>query len=165
MKDNLKDVGIWGQRHYQYQKETKPSIIGVMRMNGNLIPYLQSVDEQADEMTFQLVNNLPSRKASPKISNAGTKWPGVRVSGGDLCRRQKHRPRRQPRPVPLSRLTRAGFGYTKPMLVTSTDNIAGYSHSFYGRFHSSPCGKPPALSAVSLSDHSRRLLSAFWRYF
>ena len=55
MKDNLKDVGIWGQRHYQYLKENKSSVIGVMRMNGNLISYLQSVDEQAEEMVFQLV--------------------------------------------------------------------------------------------------------------
>ena len=29
-----------------------------MRMNGNLIPYLQSVDEQEDEMCFQLVKQL-----------------------------------------------------------------------------------------------------------
>lgn len=49
MKDNLKGVGIWGQRHYQYLKESKPSVIGVMRMNGNLIPYLQSIDEQAND--------------------------------------------------------------------------------------------------------------------
>ena len=31
MKDNLKGVGIWGQRHYQHLKATKPSVIGVMR--------------------------------------------------------------------------------------------------------------------------------------
>lgn len=30
----------------------------MMRMNGNLIPYLQSVDEQEDEMCFQLVKQL-----------------------------------------------------------------------------------------------------------
>ena len=30
MKDNLKGVGIWGQRHYQYLKENKPNVIGVM---------------------------------------------------------------------------------------------------------------------------------------
>ena len=62
MKDNLKGVGIWGQRHYQYLKETKPSVIGVMRLNGNLISYLQSVDEQADEMTFQLVQQLAKQE-------------------------------------------------------------------------------------------------------
>ena len=58
MKDDLKDVGIWGQRHYQYLTETKPSVIDVMRMNGNLIHYLQSVDDQADEMSFQLVKQV-----------------------------------------------------------------------------------------------------------
>ena len=62
MKDNLKSVGIWGQRHYQFLKENKPSVIGVMRMNGNLIPYLQSVDEQADEMCFQLVKQLAKQE-------------------------------------------------------------------------------------------------------
>ena len=63
MKDNLKGVGIWGQRHYQYLKETKPSVIGVMRMNGNLIPYLQSVDEQANEICFQLVQQLAKQES------------------------------------------------------------------------------------------------------
>ena len=62
MKDNLKDVGIWGQRHYQHLKATKPSVIGVMRLNGNLIPYLQSVDERADEMCFQLVKQLAKQE-------------------------------------------------------------------------------------------------------
>ena len=63
MKDNLKGVGIWGQRHYQYLKETKPSVIGVMRMNGNLTPYLQSVDEQANEICFQLVKQLAKQES------------------------------------------------------------------------------------------------------
>ena len=62
MKDNLKEVGIWGQRHYQYLKETKPSVIGVMRLNGNLISYLQNVDEQADEMAFQLIKQLAKQE-------------------------------------------------------------------------------------------------------
>ncbi len=58
MKDNLKDVGIWGQRHYQYLKECKPSVIGVMRLNGNLNAYLQQVNEQADEMCYRLVKQM-----------------------------------------------------------------------------------------------------------
>ncbi len=62
MKDNLKDVGIWGQRHYQYLKENKPSMIGVMRMNGSLISYLQQVNEQADEMVFQLVKQIAKQE-------------------------------------------------------------------------------------------------------
>ena len=62
MKDSLKGVGIWCQRHYQYLKETKPSVIGVMRMNGTLLPYLQSVNEQADEMCFQLVKQIAKQE-------------------------------------------------------------------------------------------------------
>jgi len=62
MKDNLKGVGIWGQKHYEHLKATKPSVIGVMRLNGNLIPYLQSIDEQADEMVFQLVKQLAKQE-------------------------------------------------------------------------------------------------------
>ena len=59
MKDSwIGEVGIWGQRHYQYLKENKTTVVNVMRMNGNLIPYLQSVDEQAEEMLFQLVNQM-----------------------------------------------------------------------------------------------------------
>ena len=62
MKDNLKGVGIWGQRHYQYLEENKPSVIGVMRMKGTLISYLQSVDEQADEMVFQMVKQIAKQE-------------------------------------------------------------------------------------------------------
>ena len=58
MKDNLKDVGIWGQRHYQYLKERKPSVIGVLRLNGCLNSYLREVNEQADEMVFRLVKQF-----------------------------------------------------------------------------------------------------------
>lgn len=66
MKDNLKGVGIWGQRHYQYLKENKPCVIGVMRLNGNLISYLQSVNGQADEMYFQLVKQLANQEGIPE---------------------------------------------------------------------------------------------------
>ena len=58
MKDNLKDVGIWGQRHYQYLKEATPSVIGVMRLNGSLNAYLQQVNGQADEMCYRLVKQM-----------------------------------------------------------------------------------------------------------
>ena len=62
MKDNLKDVGIWGQSYYQYLKKNKPSVIVVMRLNGSLNSYLQQINEQADEMTFQLVKQLAKQE-------------------------------------------------------------------------------------------------------
>ena len=62
MKDNLKGVGVWGLRHYQYLKENRPTTINVMRMNGTLNSYLREVDEEADEMTFQLVKQLAKQE-------------------------------------------------------------------------------------------------------
>ena len=62
MKDNLKEVGIWGQRHYQYLKENRPTTVNVMRMNGTLNSYLREVNEQADEMYFKLVKQLAKQE-------------------------------------------------------------------------------------------------------
>lgn len=62
MKDNLRGVGIWGQRHYQYLKENKPSVIGMMRLKGTLNSYLKEVNGQSDEMAFQLVKQLAKQE-------------------------------------------------------------------------------------------------------
>lgn len=58
MKDDVRGVGIWGQRHYQYLKENKPSLIGVMRMKGTLNSYLREINDQSDEMVFQMVKQM-----------------------------------------------------------------------------------------------------------
>ena len=58
MKDNLKDIGIFGRRHYDYLKKNKPTIINVMRMNGTLNDYLKGVNGQAQDLPFQLVNQM-----------------------------------------------------------------------------------------------------------
>ena len=63
MKDSLKSVGLWGQLHYQYLQKTRPSLIGVMRMTGELIPYLQDINEQADETLAQLVKELAKQES------------------------------------------------------------------------------------------------------
>lgn len=62
MKDNLKGVGIWGQRHYQYLKENRPTTVNVMRMNGTLNSYLREIDEQVEEMTFQLMKQFAKQE-------------------------------------------------------------------------------------------------------
>ena len=59
MKDSwIGQVGVWGQRHYQYLKENKPTVVNVMLMNNTLKQYLREVDEQAEEMLFQLVKQM-----------------------------------------------------------------------------------------------------------
>ena len=59
MKDSwIGQVGVWGQRHYQYLIENKLTVVNVMRMNNTLKQYLREVDEQAEEMLFQLVKQM-----------------------------------------------------------------------------------------------------------
>ena len=58
MKDNFKDIGIFGRRHYDYLKKNKPTVINVMRMNGTLNDYLKSVNNQAEEMLFKLIKQM-----------------------------------------------------------------------------------------------------------
>ena len=57
----------WGQRHYQYLRENRPTTVNVMRMNGTLNSYLREVDEQADEMVFQLVKQLAKQEGVTEV--------------------------------------------------------------------------------------------------
>ena len=51
MKDKfVKNIGVWGQRHYVYLKKHSPTVINVMRMNGTLEKYLSDIDQDASEM-------------------------------------------------------------------------------------------------------------------
>ena len=82
MKDNLNGIGILGRRHYDYLKANKPTVINVMRMNGTLNDYLKSVNEQAEEMLFQLVKQMAKAegvteqlKATDQLEwGAGLRW-------------------------------------------------------------------------------------------
>ena len=83
MKDEyVARVGVWGQRHYQYLKECKPSVIGVMRLNGNLNAYLQQVNEQAEEMCCRLVKQMAKdegvteelKRRDQMAWGAGVRW-------------------------------------------------------------------------------------------
>ena len=59
MKDEfISKIGVYGQMHYRYLKENKPTVVNVMRMHGSLKTYLREVDEQAEEMLFQLVKQM-----------------------------------------------------------------------------------------------------------
>lgn len=56
MKDEfVKNIGVWGQRHYDYLKKYSPTVINVMRMNGTLEQYLRDLDRDAQDMFDLLV--------------------------------------------------------------------------------------------------------------
>ena len=51
MKDEfVSRIGIWGQRHYNWLKKNKPTVINTMRMKGTLEQYLTDIDRNAQEM-------------------------------------------------------------------------------------------------------------------
>ncbi len=51
MKDEfVKNIGIWGQRHYNYLKKSNPTVVNVMRMKGTLEQYLTDLNRDAQDM-------------------------------------------------------------------------------------------------------------------
>lgn len=46
----VKNIGIWGQRHYNYLNKSNPTIVNVMRMKGTLEQYLTDLDRDAQDM-------------------------------------------------------------------------------------------------------------------
>ena len=59
MKDEfVSRVGIWGQRHYNWLKKSKPTVINTMRMKGMLEQYLTDIDRDAREMFDRMMKEF-----------------------------------------------------------------------------------------------------------
>ena len=59
MKDEfISKIGVYGQMHYRYLRENKPSVLGVMRMKGTLRSYLEEVNANAEEMLARLETEM-----------------------------------------------------------------------------------------------------------
>ena len=54
----ISKIGVYGQIHYRYLKENKPSIVNVMRMKGTLRQYLEEVNADAEERLARLETEL-----------------------------------------------------------------------------------------------------------
>ena len=51
-------IGIWGQRHLRYLRQCKKAIYTALLIEGRLPDYLADVNEQVEEMLFQLVKQM-----------------------------------------------------------------------------------------------------------
>jgi hypothetical protein len=51
-------VGIWGQRRLRYLKEHRQALYTALLLSGRLNGYLADIDQQAEEMCFQLVKRM-----------------------------------------------------------------------------------------------------------
>lgn len=55
-------IGIWGQRHARYLKEHHKVVYYDLLTSGKLNSYLADLNEQAEEMFFQLVKELTEKE-------------------------------------------------------------------------------------------------------
>ncbi len=79
MKDEfVKNIGVWGQRHYAYLKKHSPTVINVMRINGTLEQYLRDIDRDAEEMFSQLIKQLTEREGITEQLKATDQMEWVR---------------------------------------------------------------------------------------
>lgn len=79
MKDDfVKEIGVWGQRHYALLKKHSPTVINVMRMNGTLEQYLRDIDRDAEEMFSQLIKQLAEREGITEQLKATDQMEWVR---------------------------------------------------------------------------------------
>ena len=51
-------IGIWGQRHLRYLRQCKKTTYTALVIEGKLPDYLADVNDQAEEMLFQLVKQM-----------------------------------------------------------------------------------------------------------
>ena len=56
--DFISKIGVYGQMHYRYLKENKPSVVNVMRMKGTLRQYLEEVNQNAEEMLARMESEM-----------------------------------------------------------------------------------------------------------
>ncbi len=52
------ELGMWGMRHKDYLMKNKRVLFNIMLTKGTLYQYLARVDKQADEMFFQLIDDM-----------------------------------------------------------------------------------------------------------
>ena len=55
-------IGMWGQRHTRYLKEHHKVVYYDLLTSGKLNSYLADLNEQAEEMFFQLVKELTEKE-------------------------------------------------------------------------------------------------------
>ena len=71
-------VGLWGYRHYEYLKQNQPTTVNVMRMNGTLESYLKQVNQDAEDMVFNLVKQMAKNEGVNEVLKASDQLEWVR---------------------------------------------------------------------------------------
>ncbi len=57
-EEDKQPIGIWGQRHLRYIREYRRGLYIGLQLSDKLNDYLADIDQQAEDMFFQLVNQM-----------------------------------------------------------------------------------------------------------
>ncbi len=71
-------IGIWGQRRRQYLREHREALYNAMLLSGKLDSHLADINQQADNMFFQLVDQMATQEGITEQLKAENqvKWIG-----------------------------------------------------------------------------------------
>lgn len=77
-QEGTKPIGLWGQRHARYLKQSHKVLYMNLLTSGRLNSYLADIDEQAEDMFFRLVKEYAAKQGITehlKAENA-LEWVG-----------------------------------------------------------------------------------------
>ena len=84
--EEVKPIGVWGQRHKRYLNEHRRVIYTNLLTSGKLNAYLADIDEQAEEMFFRLVKQMAEQEGVTEHLKAVDQMVWVREMNS-LCNR------------------------------------------------------------------------------
>ena len=73
-------IGIWGQRHLRYLKETNRVFLSGLQIGGELNSYLADIDRQAEDMFERLVKQMAEREGVTEQLKAANQMDWVQKS-------------------------------------------------------------------------------------
>lgn len=77
--EEQRPVGIWGQRRRQYLREHRKAFYTALLLSGKLNRYLADINQQAEDMFSQLVNQMATQEGITEQLKADNQmcWVGL----------------------------------------------------------------------------------------
>ncbi len=83
-------IGLWGQRHLRYIREYRKALYNSLQLSGKLNSYLADIDQQAEAMFSQLVEQIAQRQGITEQLKASNqmawvdKMNNIRASAAEI---------------------------------------------------------------------------------
>ena len=68
--EQRRGIGVMGQELYEYLLNFKPDVYRERQRDGSLVPYLQRMGEELDEMVIELMQNGMDEAGAKEVARA-----------------------------------------------------------------------------------------------